>query len=85
MPCHPWHTDIPHRMHGWICTPHEVTACWVCGEPATVLCDYRIDLTYDDKASGRSPTCDAAMCPQHAATVGPDKHYCGAHFRSEEK
>lgn len=60
-------------MHGFICCPEPQATCWVCGELAEYLCDH---------PAGEG-TCDAAMCPAHAATAGDDRHHCGAHYARE--
>lgn len=62
----------PALIHGWLCSPEPQTTCWVCGELAEYLCDY---------PAGEG-TCDAAMCPAHAAVIGDDVHHCGAHYQT---
>jgi hypothetical protein len=61
-------------------------ACYVCGARSEFLCDWPVTR----RAIGVGPkeypnitdgTCDKRMCRRCANEVGPDRHYCNAHFR----
>lgn len=45
-----------------------------CGLAATKACDYPV-------TSHKSGTCDAPLCSRCAHNVGPDRDYCGPHYR----
>lgn len=64
--------------------PKERT-CYVCGDRSEFLCDWPVRRTRA-AASGNQwtevqGTCDKRMCRRCANEVGPDRHYCNAHFR----
>jgi len=45
-----------------------------CDRKAPLLCDFPI-------ARKKSGTCDAKLCEGHAATQGPDRHFCPPHAK----
>jgi hypothetical protein len=61
-----------------VCGPRGRQRRCACGQPATLLCDWKIK----GKKSGR---CDRPVCQQHATKVGPDKDLCPEHEREYEK
>jgi len=44
--------------------------CSVCGQPATLLCDWKI---------GNGKTCDVPVCHEHTYRPAPGKDLCWAH------
>ena len=56
---------IPYR-------PGPTTVSVRCCAISQFLCDYKL-------ADGH--TCDAPLCPDCAAQVGPDRHFCPVHAR----
>lgn len=69
MPCYTGIDKDGNRYH--ICGklgPH----CASCSGVGEYLCDYPV---------GKNKTCDKVMCNQHANQIGPDLHYCDAHFK----
>ncbi len=58
---------------GFICSrgPREKKTCYICGKPATALCDYPI---------GSFLSCDKPMCKEHDNNIGPDNDVCDEHF-----
>lgn len=46
--------------------------CHRCAGVGELLCDFPV---------GDGKTCDAAMCEQHAHEIGPELHYCQAHYQ----
>ena len=50
--------------------------CHDCGYVSDYLCDYPV---------GYGKTCDRPMCEKHAHEIGPDLHYCQAHFAEWKK
>lgn len=70
MPCYSLRMDGKHV--GFMCGdlgPH----CRECAAPADNLCDYPV---------GEGKTCDRSICDEHSHEVGPDLHYCAAHYQS---
>lgn len=53
-----------------ICSRREKPKCFYCGQPSTLLCDFRY-------MNGK--TCDRPTCRYCAVRVGPDKDYCNMH------
>ena len=45
-----------------------------CRRPVAFLCDQDV---------GQGRTCDRGMCASHAQEVGPDRHHCPAHPKTE--
>lgn len=72
MPCKPL-IDKSGKACGFVCsrghTKRDTKTCYICGEPATKLCDYRDSFT----------TCDRPMCDVHAHHIGRDTDYCDEH------
>ena len=72
MPCEPL-LDENGKVCGFACsrghTKQEPKTCYICGKPATKLCDYRDGFT----------TCDRPMCDVHTHHVGQDTDYCAEH------
>ncbi len=63
-------------------------SCATCGAPAPFLCDYPIkrqNVLRNDRIADEMGTCDRPVCGAHAHAVGPDRHYCGVHFRMEQQ
>jgi len=62
-------------------------ACYVCGGRSEFLCDWPVARSHmmgevqDARMEIRPGTCDKRMCRRCANEVGPDRHYCNAHFR----
>jgi hypothetical protein len=77
MPCEPLR-DEQGRICGFICSRKKIKdepqKCYVCGRPATVLCD----APKDDNLFGKS--CDLPMCREHAHHIGQDNDVCEYHF-----
>lgn len=62
--------------------------CYLCGKPATKLCDFRKwGLHHGEDAYGKKTkteltslnTCDKPMCAACAHHIEPDKDYCQEH------
>lgn len=51
---------------------HRCVACHLSG---SLQCDWKV---------GKSKTCDAYICPDHALEVAPNKHVCPAHREEYE-
>lgn len=49
--------------------------CYVCGKHGDLFCDWPVTR------NGTAGICDKRMCRRCANEVGPDKHYCNAHYR----
>lgn len=47
-------------------------ACAECADVSENLCDFPI---------GKGKTCDRKLCHQHSNEIGPNLHYCTAHFK----
>lgn len=45
--------------------------CADCADLGEFLCDYPV---------GNGKTCDRSICGEHAHEIGPDLHYCDAHY-----
>jgi len=56
----------------WICGEglRDTMVCRVCGDIATILCDYPI---------GNDKTCDSALCEHHSVSIRGDLDYCHEH------
>lgn len=54
---------------------HDAAATMRCRGISLYLCDFALE-------SGG--TCDAPLCIDHAAEVGPDRHLCPVHAASME-
>ena len=56
----------------WICGSalKDCSICRVCGDLATVLCDYPL---------GNDKTCDSALCENHSFSIKGDIDYCPEH------
>lgn len=68
MPCYAGYDKNGNHYH--ICGdlgPH----CAECAAVAENLCDYPV---------GEDHTCDRHICHQHSNEIGPNLHYCTAHF-----
>lgn len=46
--------------------------CGDCMAVGDLLCDYPV---------GEGKTCDRPMCGDHGHEIGPDLHYCAAHYK----
>lgn len=60
-------------MRIFLCGDMELQHCADCIQVGDYLCDYPV---------GDGKTCDRAMCDTHAHEVGPDLHYCEAHYKA---
>ena len=49
--------------------------CMNCGKYAPLLCDYLL------RGKKKGQTCDQPICERCAREIGPNKHYCPAHYR----
>jgi hypothetical protein len=56
---------------GISCGRSKYNRCYICGKPATKLCDYPISDT---------ETCDKPMCQEHAHNIGKDNDVCNEHY-----
>ena len=86
MPCEPLQDRLG-RTVGFLCSRGKFRdtpkTCYICGQPATKLCDYRDGFT----------TCYRPMCVVHTHHHGVDTYYCDEHnnefsearTRAEEK
>ena len=54
----------------------DTSVCGVCGDLATVLCDYPV---------GNDKTCDSALCDKHSHSIIRDIHYCNEHATEQGK
>ena len=56
----------------WLCGEalKDTSVCRVCGDLATVLCDYPV---------GNDKTCDSALCEKHSYSIIGDIDYCNEH------
>lgn len=75
MPCTPF--QLPGGGWGLACGPRRPEVkCQEpgCTNPSRALCDY-------PTATG---TCDRRLCALHRHTVGPDRDYCGPHYRASQ-
>lgn len=52
--------------------------CKECGARASKQCDWHLKGVLAGK------TCDADLCLRCAIKVGPDRDYCGAHWRAHQ-
>lgn len=70
--------DEKGKSTGFICrrtkTKKVQQKCYVCGKPATVLCD----APKGDNLFGKS--CDRPMCREHAHHIGTDNDVCDLHY-----
>ena len=76
MPCYPFRDEKGNMS--FLCTSEEIMdepeRCYICGKPATVLCD----APKGDNLFGEA--CDKPMCRQHAHHIGLDNDVCDYHF-----
>lgn len=60
-------------------------ACYVCGARSEFLCDWPVTRRRatpgEEHWTEVQGTCDKRMCWRCANEVGPDRHFCNAHFR----
>lgn len=52
-----------------------VPKCYICGEPAAVLCDAMVDC---------DTTCDRPMCRDHSHNIDKDTDVCQEHYNDYE-
>jgi hypothetical protein len=55
----------------FMCGDFELQKCADCIQVGENLCDFPV---------GDGKTCDRAMCESHGREVGPNMHYCIAHY-----
>lgn len=72
MPCHPLPEGGFACSRGRRSEPCQEPGCT---EVHVALCDWPLD----GAAKGR--TCDRRMCARHRNKVGPNRDYCGPHYR----
>lgn len=51
----------------------KAPACSSCRSPSRFQCDWKMP---------QGGTCDAYLCADHAAEVGPDRHLCPEHRKA---
>ena len=69
MGCEPIYTNG--NVTGFMCSigRKERLRCYICGKPATKLCDHR----------EKEGTCDRPMCKEHTHHIGKDTDLCAEH------
>lgn len=66
------HVQLPGGGHAIVCGSKSfATKRCSCGQPATKLCDGKLD--------GSRKTCDQPLCDRCTTSPAPDKDYCPRH------
>jgi hypothetical protein len=66
------HVTLPDGTRAIVCGPRKRTAKCKCGQPSTLLCDWKVP----ERLSG---TCDKPICASCTFSPAPDKDLCPEH------